>query len=418
MSRFKPKTEITRNILTLMTGTSIAQAIPIAISPILTRIYSPEEFGVLAIYIAVVSFIAIVVTMRYELAIVLPKTDKEAINVLALSLVIVCIIVLTVTLLIFLFKTQILSMLGVKSIGDFLYFVPVSVFLAGLNQSFNYWSNRKKYYDNISISQISQSITVGVGQVGLGSGGLSYGLIFGNILGRFICAFFLLNKFIKNDLVYIKEVNKKDILNQMRMYKDFPLINSLHAFSDIIRSSGSVMLIATFFGSAVLGVYALSLRVLQVPTGVVGSALGQVLYQRFTVIYNDNNDNLYEYVTKILLKLFILALPVFIFLYFVSPGLFAWVFGEKWRVAGEYSQILIPYLFMNFLISPISSIPIIIGKQKNIFYISLFGNLLYILTICVFSKLGMMHVLIILSVTQFLFYLYVLYWYLSILKEA
>jgi len=285
-----------------MTGTTIAQAIPIAISPILTRIYTPEDFGVFALYIAIVSFIAIIVTARYELAIVLPKDDEDAINVLFLSLVIMFIIVFFTTSFILLFKDDILVLLNAKDIGNFIYLIPVSVFIAGLNQSFNYWSNRKEYFNTMSSSKISQSIGMSITQPNFGYFNIFGGLIIGDLFGKIISGFVLINKFLKNDKEQIKNINKLVVFEQMKKYKDFPLVNSLHAFSDVIRTSGSIMLISSFFGSTILGFYALSLRVLQAPVGIIGSALGQVLYKKFTFMYNYNED-LSSYVKEIVLIL-------------------------------------------------------------------------------------------------------------------
>jgi len=415
-NKLKPKSKFTRNVLTLMTGTTIAQAIPIAISPILTRIYSPEDFGILALYIAIVGFVSIIVTARYEMAIVLPKSDEEAINIVALSLVIMLSIVIVLFMIIILFKEDLLSILNAKSIGNFLYLIPFSVLAAGLNQIFNYWSNRKQYFKNISSSQISQSITIGASQPLLGYFHIFGGLIIGNLTGRIIGAFILIDKFVKNDKVYIQDIKREVILEQMKKYKDFPLVNSLHAFGDILKSSGSVMLISSFFGASVLGFYALSLRVLQVPVGIVGSALGQVLYQKFTIMYN-NGEDLHHYVKKIVLFLFAISLVVFSFLYFIAPDLFAFVFGEKWRVAGEYSQILIPYLFMNFLISPISQLPIILDKQKTFFYFSLIGNSLFIISILLGQIYNIKVVLCLISVLMSLYYIFILYYLYNLLKK-
>ncbi len=393
-----------------MTGTTIAQAIPIAISPILTRIYTPEDFGVFALYISIVSFIAIIVTARYEMAIVLPKSEKEAINILALSILITLSIVFVITFIILFFKETILNTLNADSLGNILYLVPLSILLAGLAQSFNYWSNRKEYFKNMSNAQISQSISIGVSQPLFKYIGINSGLILGNIVGRIVSVFVLIHKFIKNDRTSLQYVKKEVMLEQMIKYKDFPLVNSLHAFSDIVRNSGSVMLISSFFGSTILGFYSLSLRVLQVPIGIIGSALGQVLYKKFSSLHNDN-QLLYPYVKSIMIKLVLIALPTFGILFFIAPDLFAFVFGEKWRVAGEYSQILIPYLFMNFLISPISSIPIIFNKQKEIFYISLFGNMVYILIIIFLHSFGIEIVVTFLSLFMLIYYLCVLGWF-------
>ena len=415
LNRLKPKSEFSRNVLTLMTGTTIAQAIPIAISPILTRIYTPEDFGVFALYVGIVNFIAVVATARYEMAIVLPKSGKEAINILALSILITLTIVFVITFMIIFFKESILNTLNADGLGNILYLVPLSILLAGLAQSFNYWSNRKEYFKNMSNAQISQSISIGVCQPLFKFIGINSGLILGNMVGRFVSVFVLIHKFIKNDTTSLQYVKKEVMIEQMIKYKDFPLVNSLHAFSDIARNSGAVVLISSFFGSTILGFYSLSLRVLQVPIGIIGSALGQVLYKKFSSLHNDNQP-FYPYVKAIMIKLVLIALPTFGILFFIAPDLFAFVFGEKWRVAGEYSQILIPYLFMNFLISPISSIPIILQQQKSIFLISLVGNLMYILAFILFNFLAFSQVLMLLSISQGFFYLYVIYWYYKIVR--
>ena len=409
-NKLKPKSAFSKNVLTLMTGTTIAQAIPIAISPILTRVYTPEDFGIFALYLAIVGFISIVITARYEMAIVLPKSDEEAINVLALALLITLSLVVLSILTILLFKDEILQLFNAQSVGNLIFLVPISLLFAGIIQTFNYWSNRKEYFKAMSSSQIAQSFTIGSMQPLFGYFSINGGLILGNILGRAVAAFVLVDKFVKNDKKYLKEVNKESMITQMKKYKDFPLVNSLHAFSDILRSSGSVMLISTFFGTTVLGFYSLSLRVLQVPIGIIGYALGQVLYKKFTTLHNDG-ENLYPYVKSVVVKLFLIAVPSFGVLFFIAPELFAFVFGEKWRVAGEYSQLLIPYLFMNFLISPISQIPIILEKQKEIFYISLFGNVSYVLIIILFHTYSIEIVLTFVSTFMVLYYLYVFYWF-------
>ena len=144
MHIFKPKSEFTRNVLTLMTGTTIAQAIPIAISPILTRIYTPEDFGIFALYISIASILSLIATGRYELAIMLPTKDKDAVNIVALSLFISFFVSFIALLIVSIFNTQITSLLGNPDISSWLYFIPLTVLFTGIYQSFNYWSNRKK----------------------------------------------------------------------------------------------------------------------------------------------------------------------------------------------------------------------------------------------------------------------------------
>ncbi|MEA2018328.1 MAG: oligosaccharide flippase family protein [Campylobacterota bacterium] len=418
LSKLKPKSEFSRNVLTLMTGTTIAQAIPFALSPIITRIYSPEDFGMFALYFSILGLVGVIATARYEIAIVLPKTDEDAINILALSLSITIFLTLLVSILIFFFKDSVLDLFNATDIGSLLYLMPLSLLLVGFYNSFNYWSNRKKRFKNISNSRVIQSLGTGSGQIGFGTSGIFGGMILGNIIGSIFSTTILIKKFIQNDTLLIKNIDKNKAIEQMKIYKDFPLVNSFHVFSDVAKTSLSVMLISAYFGSAVLGFYALSIRVLQAPLGIIGSSFGQVLYQRFNTA-KENNETIYDIAKNVMIKLILFALPIFITLYFISPELFAFVFGEKWRVAGEYTQILLPYLFMNFLISPISQIPIILNKQKQFFYIALVGNIGMPLIIFICFKLNYSITNSLLVITFFftIYYSLIIIWILNLTKK-
>lgn len=169
LKHLKPKSEFGRNVLTLMTGTTIAQAIPIAISPILTRIYTPEDFGVFALYISISTIFAVIVTGRYELAIMLPKKNKDAVLLVQLSIMITLFIAITTLIIVIFFNVEITQLLGNPSISKWLYFIPLSICLTGFYQSLHYWNNRKKKYNNLVLSRISKSaITSGI-QVGGGA---------------------------------------------------------------------------------------------------------------------------------------------------------------------------------------------------------------------------------------------------------
>ena len=135
INKFKPKSEFSSNVLTLMTGTTIAQAIPIAISPILTRIYTPEDFGMFALYMSMATIISVIATGRYELAIILPEKDEDAINIMMLSIGITFLVSLITLLIIFIFNAQITLLFGNPNISQWLYFVPLTIVLTGVYQA-------------------------------------------------------------------------------------------------------------------------------------------------------------------------------------------------------------------------------------------------------------------------------------------
>ena len=165
LNKLKPKSEFSRNVLTLMTGTTIAQAIPISISPILTRIYTPEDFGIFALFVAISSIFGSIANGRYELAIMLPKKDEDAINIFALGFIITCTISLLLLILVVLFHDYFLILLKNEEIGLWLYFVPIAVFFTGIYNILNYFNNRKKYYKDIANATIIKSIITAVIQL-------------------------------------------------------------------------------------------------------------------------------------------------------------------------------------------------------------------------------------------------------------
>lgn len=412
------KSDFSKNIFALIKGTTLSQAIPIMISPVLTRLFTPSEFGYYSLYISIVAFLTILSTARYEFAIVLPKDGKKAINILALSIMIATTVSLFVFVLLLFFKDEFLNFLDAKYLANVIYLLPISLFLAGVIQSLNLWFNRKKYFSHMAKAQIYQSLTIASSQLSFGFFQLTNGLIYGNLLGRFFALFVYLKKFLQKDVRYLVFVNKQMMISLMKRYKDFPLINSWHALSDVARTSGVVFLISLFFGSTVLGFFTLSIKVLQVPISVIGSALGQVLYQKFSQL-NNSDRSLYLYVKSIVIKLSLLSCVLFFVLYFVAPYIFGLIFSKEWEEVGVYVQILIPYLFINFILSPISAIPIILEKQKEYFYISLFINLSLPFFIYLSYKNGfdILKTLYVYSYAGFLSYTCVLFWILYILKK-
>ncbi len=183
ISKLKPKSEFGRNVLTLMTGTTIAQAIPIAITPILTRLYTPEEFGVLALFVSITILLGTVISGRYDLAIMMPERDEEAIGIAALGLIIATIISILLIFPVVIYNNGISSLLKNKEIGYWLYFVPLVVWMIGLFNILSYLNTRKKLYSDIAKAQIYKAVAMSSLQLTIGfvkSGAV--GLISGQFL--------------------------------------------------------------------------------------------------------------------------------------------------------------------------------------------------------------------------------------------
>lgn len=365
------KSDFLKNISILLSGTVIAQIITFSLSPLLTRLYTPEDFGILALFMSISAIFGVIATGRFELAIVLPKEDKDANNILVLSVILTTFTALFSLILLSIFNAPITDFSNNPAISKWLYFVFFSVLFTGLYQAFNNFSIRNKTFKTNAFGRIFQAFSMTGIQLILGfiSFG-SAGLIIGTIVGQLFAALILSWKWIANYSSIKPYISKSLIKYNFKRYNNFLKINTPHALIDTIQDSGIIFVITIFFSQVVLGSYAFAFRILKVPVSMLGSAMYQVFYQKASEAYNNGQD-IRPLLLKIYRNLFIIGFPVFLILTFTTPTLFKFIFGEKWILSGEIAQILCPWLFFNFLASPVSCITLVLNKQKEAMYITL-----------------------------------------------
>lgn len=369
LKKLKPQSEFSRNVLTLMTGTSIAQAIPLAISPILTRIYTPEDFGIFALYMSVASMIAVTATGRYELAIMLPKKDDDAMNIVALSIVISFFVSFITLLIVFSFNAQITHLLGNPEISFWLYFIPITVLLTGVYQSFNYWINRKKEYGRLATNKVIQSGTTAMVNLGMGFGGFgSSGLILGRMLGQGIATGILAKVVWQERRGKLKSIDKLKVLALAIRYKKMPVFNLPNALIDGFRLSGINILIAKFFMISTLGQFSLAWKIVQVPLSLIASSLTQVFFQKISSI---PKQDIHVLIKNYIFKSTLISFPLFLGIYFFAVDFFTLIFGKEWKLAGEAASVMSPWLFLNFLTAPVANIFIVLDRQEIVLFVSI-----------------------------------------------
>ena len=398
-----------------MTGTAIAQAIPILISPVLSRLYTPDDFGILALFMSFAAIISVIITGRYELAIMLPAKEKDAGNLLALSLLFTIIGSLITLIIVLIFKSQIAFFFEEPNIEKWLFLLPVVIFFAGIFQSFNYWSIRHKSFKLNSTAKISQSVTMSTTNLAMGFAGTgSIGLISGYIFGQIASALVLGWKVLTHPKSLLGQTSIKGLTDNAKRYRNFPKINAPHAFIDSLQNNGIVYLIMYFFSKAVLGSYSFAFRVLKAPVGLVGNAIYQVFYQKATQELK-TGKNIQPLVVKIYRNLFFIGLPVFSVLFFFIRPIFVFVFGEEWETSGEIAQILIPWIFLNFIANPVSSLTVIMNKQKEAMFIT-FADIILKITALLIGGINNDYRLgfILMSVFCSLLLLFSLFWYYKI----
>lgn len=419
MTQKENSKNFSKHVVTLMTGTLFAQAIPIAITPILTRLYGPDDFGTFALYLSLVAVLATFATGRYELAIAIPKMDHQAINLLALSLSISVVISFFTLFIVWFFNEQIVTLLANQSISLWLYFLPISVFLTGAYQSFYYWHGRSRSYKLLAQSQVVQSSTTAGSNLVLGFNNIGdIGLIISSIFGQFISALNLGIKTLMKDRVEFKYIKLGKMLVLSKKYIKFPTSNLPHALVNVLKENIVILFITIKYSQIILGHYFLVLRIMKIPVGVVGNAFAQVFYREAIDTFNQKKS-IYKLVKKFIIKLFLFSIIPFILIIFFAEAIFCFVFGSEWLIAGKYAQGLSLYIMLHFIASPLSTVPLVINKQDIAFIWGIFESILFI-SCFIFGYLSfkdLYKTFILLSGVMAIYFPIYFYWILSISKS-
>jgi O-antigen/teichoic acid export membrane protein len=368
-----------KNFALLFTGNSIGQLIPFLLAPFIARIYSPENFATQENFLSIVSMIAIVSAGRYDLALLLPAKNDDAKQLLSVSAIILCIIFF-ISLFIPLFSEEINNFYRNNLLDNVIIYIAPAILFLTLNSILSQWLLRNNKIKTLSISRIFQNLIQNGSYLLLGYlGWKESGLIYGWLIGIILPTIYIF--IVSGNSIFPLNFNKKSALLQAKEHIDFPLINSIHAFTDIFATQFLIYwLITKNYGALYLGLFALMNRYLRAPINIISSALGQLYYKEASA--NKSNQQEVLYLFKKVLKIIALVSAFLLGIILLwGPDLFAIYLGEKWREAGVYAQIMVPAIFMNFLASVVSTSTLIFNKQKKAYLFSIIG---YVLSFCVF----------------------------------
>lgn len=354
-----------KNVLFVSGGTVLAQSILFCLSPIITRLYSVEDFGIFQQYQSILGFLVIAGALRYDLAIVVPQRDLDAVALTIISLFfnfLIFILLIIACALVNYFKLHNELISGFK---HFIWFIPFAFLGGTVYQTLSSFIIRKKAFSEFSYTKIFQAAGMASGQIG---GGVSpfqpYGLFAGDLISKFLGIVTFFKYLFENSSTLISRVDIKRIrFNLMRYYK-YPLISAPGALLNVAGFAIPTILIGNFFGLQVLGYYALVDRLFAAPGLLVGQSVSQVYISDAGRTAQTDPIKLKKLFLFLIRKLsFISFFPMMIAAY-VAPDLVAWVFGSSWHEAGIYLRILMPMQFVAFIIGPLIPTLNLLQKQK------------------------------------------------------
>jgi len=353
------------NVLKLVSGSVTAQVLGIILIPIITRIYNPDDFGIFQLFMSISGILVIVSTFSYQLAIMLPKTEEDAANVTALCTVLVILTALLTGIGILLIPDNVDNIFNTPGISRYLPLLPLIIFLNGMFFVQNYWLSRKTRFGVIAGSRVSNTLTSKAAQIGFAKLSVTpLGLIGGFIAG-YAFADLVMLKGIKKDIQVFKQISIKRMKDVAIQYKKFPLFSSWSSVANAISPQVPAFLLAYFYSTSVVGHFSLANQVVNLPMGIVGSAIGQVFFQKVSEVKNGNVEgDLKVIVEEVYKKLISIGIFPMILLMILGEQIFTFAFGESWYVSGTYVRILVPWIFLVFLSSPISTLYNVFEKQK------------------------------------------------------
>ena len=356
-----------KNILTLLKGSILAQFIPLLTSPIITRLYSPKEFGVLALFSSISLILGSIVNGRYEQALVLVKSKDEAKHLTVLSLLLSLFVSMILLLFFFFFKSNFLNFFNEPELEYWFYFIPLIVFSIGVYNTLNYYELRQKNFSSISNSEVYRSSSFASIQLIFPfiKSGL-FGLIIAKVISSLVAPYYLwkVSKF------EVGKVNTSLLIVLAKRYIDFPKFTNFSILLNNLSINAINLLIPILYSTSLLGLYSLMYKVLAAPFAFIGNSINQVFLEDAVRQKNDTGQA-YTLTKRMVLQLSFISFLFFGTAFFIVEDLFAFVFGEEWKMSGLYAKYLIPFFMFKFIASPLTSIHTAFEKQKLSFTLQL-----------------------------------------------
>jgi O-antigen/teichoic acid export membrane protein len=374
-------------VTTLLGGAVLAQAIALAASPLLTRLFTPEHFGAFALFFSAVAWLATVATGRYEWAILVPPQEAQARQLIRLAMLLSSAVSLLVLLLWLMAAALRWAGAALPALPLWTLLLPLSTWLTAAYAVASNWANRQQAYVALARSRVLQSgLTAATSALlGLAAWGTA-GLVWGAVLGQALAVAVLWRSAFKQGSASLT-FDMTELKATARRFAEFPRINLPHALLDATQSAAVLGLLGAAYGGVALGSYAFALRVVRAPLAMVGASVGQVFQQRAAQLLH-SQGNARPLLRKTAWRLLAIAAP-FVLLMAFAPALFAWVFGPDWRQAGECAWLLTPWMVASFLTSPFSVLPSLTGQLRQAFWWGLAYQAAMVLPLALAWALGL-----------------------------
>lgn len=351
-----------RNVGILTSGTVAAQAVMVLALPILTRLYAPEDFSLLAVYAAILGIVTAVACLRYNIAIPIPTDDADGMALLAVSLLAALACAALVALPVLMAPQLITGALGQPALAPYLWMLPVGIFFAAAYDALQYWASRRKQFSVITYTRMTRAVGGAGSQLGIGYVSPSpFGLIFGHMLYSGLGIVGLVANLLRDSRAALRGISAGRMATLARRHYRFPAYSVPEALLNTSSMELPVILIAAVAVGPEAGFLMLAMRVMGMPMALIGSSVAQVYLAEARAKLNAGT--LSDFTRATMWTLFKTGAPVLLAVGILSPAIFPILFGSEWERAGWLVMWMTPWFILQFVASPVSMVLHVLDKQ-------------------------------------------------------
>lgn len=395
------RSDFAQNVLKLFYGSSLRNLILFLTLPVLTRLYSAEDFGLFQLLLSIIMTFSVVSSLKYEMAIVLPKYRKESDHVIVIALIALVVTTFFFSLLLLIFGHPLLTLLRAEALTAYIPFIIIGIFVTGLVLALRYVLIRDKAFGELSRNNVFQASSIQGISILAGIARPHFlGLFISYIAGNLLAALLILRT-LRLDF---RSIRPKLLYLFAKKHRKFPLINTISVFINNFSLELPIFMFSTFYGAEIVGFYALAHRLITTPLNLVGTSVGQVYFREATEAFNDSPRRLLSVYKSTVKKLVLVGLIPTVIAICAAPALVKIFLGPDWAQSGIYMQIIIFGLYFGFINAPIGTTFAIIRRQEIALAIRVVSIVVRFLSMYLFRD-NPIHMLWALSISASLYYI-------------
>jgi O-antigen/teichoic acid export membrane protein len=370
LSGLKKNGSFTQNYAFVLSGTGLSIIVQILVSPVLTRIYGTEAYGIFSVFNALCSNLAVVATLRFPQALLLPDKESDFYALMRLSLLSALFTSGLLFVILFIAATPFLSIFNAEKLSSFYYFIPLMIFLIALNQVAGQWQYRLNTFKSSVTLDTSVLISVRIFNLIFGwvTSGAALGLVIGDILGKTAGLILSWRFIIKEKFVFLfRHISWNQLMKTFAEYKRYPLLNLPGIWVSIMATQLPVFFVSSAFGISAVGLLSLSISMLDLPKRLFAYTVTSVFYRKAVEVNKTSFASLQELVVKMLYIFLCLSVVPYSIVTVFGPELFSFAFGAQWIKSGVIAQYLSIYCVFELLCISLDSLYYVLREEKRLF---------------------------------------------------